>query len=118
MRRMDWRRPLQTLALGTAVILIAAGCTAGGPVTYEEAEELREQISAMEDRLSDVESMLVDAQNGELPENAQGTLEDAEGEVAAVLTSLGEIRDALVTPEPAGEVPPPQPAPGAGGTSM
>ncbi|MFW5684799.1 MAG: hypothetical protein ACOC1I_08095 [Spirochaetota bacterium] len=130
MKRVPRTRTLLTgIGLMAAVLLVAAGCTAGGPVSYDEAEELREQIADMEDRLSDVESMLGEVENGELSDDAQQTIGAAADEVSAVLTSLGDVHEALEMPEIDSEVPPARPAPGgaapggaapggAGGTSM
>ncbi|MFP4377817.1 MAG: hypothetical protein ACLFP4_12310 [Spirochaetales bacterium] len=120
MKRIPTRKTLLTsIALMAAVLLVAAGCTGGGPVTYGEAEELREQVADMEDRLGDVEAMLGEMENAELSDDAQQTIGDAAQEVSAVLTSLGDVHEALEVPELENEVPPPQPAPGgAGGTSM
>lgn len=120
MKRTPRKRTLLTgIVLMATVLVVAAGCTAGGPVSYEEAEELREQVGDMEDRLSDVEGMLSDLQNGDLADDAQETIGEAAEEVSAVLSSLGDVHESLETPEVDTEVPPPEPASGgAGGTSM
>lgn len=118
-RTNRWRIAATSVTLAAVVMLVAAGCTAGGPVTYNEAEELRAQIADMEERLSEVEGMLGDVQSADLPSDAEQTIGDAANEVSAVLTSLEDIHAALETPQLNTEVPPPQPAPGgAGGTSM
>jgi len=111
-------RHARTLVIGfavaAAVLLVASGCTAGGPVSYSEAEELRGRIADMEDRLTDVEGMLSDVRNGDLSDDVEETIGDAAEEVSAVLASLGDVHEALETPEINTEVPPPQPAPGGG----
>ncbi|MFW5685321.1 MAG: hypothetical protein ACOC0O_01595 [Spirochaetota bacterium] len=113
-RRPRTKTLLMGIVLVAAVLLVAAGCTAGGPVSYAEAEELREQVVDMEDRLSEVESMLGDVQNGDLSDDAQQTIGDAASEVSEVLASLQDVDEALEAPEINTEVPPPAPAPGGG----
>ncbi|MFP4114637.1 MAG: hypothetical protein ACOC2Y_05635 [Spirochaetota bacterium] len=120
MKRIPMLKSLLTgSVLMAAVFLLAAGCTAGGPVSYEEAEELREQIADMEDRLNDVESMLGEVQNGDLSNDAEQSIGDAAEEVSAVLASLEDVDEALEMPELDTQAPPPPPAPGgAGETTM
>ncbi len=95
-----------------AVLMVIVLSSCGGPITYEEAEELESEIAGLRDRLSEVESRLDQvASNGEIPADVEETVTVAIDEVNAVVASLGEIEEAIAPPE----VEEQPPAPGAGG---
>ena len=78
-----------------AVILVLTGCTAG-PITYEQATEFHETIAGLEQRLAEVESMLMTArQDGDLNSDVEQTLSRATDEVVEVASSLEELRVAF-----------------------
>jgi HAMP domain-containing protein len=118
MKRMT-ANPLANLAGLASVVFVGmlSGCMPAGPVTYDEAGELREEIARLEEQLETAERELEAVRGDQLPADSNQVIRQASENVTAVLVGLAEVRGALRAPDIQPQTPPTAPA-GAGGSSM
>ncbi|MFO7784774.1 MAG: hypothetical protein ACQET7_14630 [Thermodesulfobacteriota bacterium] len=110
------KRMLMYMAVFVSALLIA-GCSQG-PVTNEEAEELRSEIKDMSDQLDqvrgDLATVLQAVQDEVEDRDMEQQVEDMRDRLGSMLSRLSDLEEALKPEEP--ETPPGQaPAGGMGG---
>lgn len=120
---MKYYTLIQRILMYVAVFGLAAlvaGCSQG-PVTNEEAEELRSEIKDMSDQLDqvrgDLATVLKAVQNEVEDRDMEQQVEDMRDRLGSMLSRLSDLEEALKPEEP--ETPPGQapraPAGGMGG---
>ncbi len=100
------------IVFGSATLLVS-GCSQG-PISIDEATEIRAEIGAMQDQLADIRSDLASIIEATENQAIETSAEQMRDTVAMMMSSLSRVEEALKPEEP--ETPPGQaPAGGMGG---
>ncbi len=102
---------LYTAALG--LIVVSMGCSSG-PLSDEEAEELRSEVKQIGEQLDEVQAALADLPQAKDERDIEAQVEEFRDQLAALKRSLDDIDEAL-KPPPEPEQPAGQQAPGGMG---
>lgn len=102
---------LYTAALG--LIVVSMGCSSG-PLSDEEAEELRSEVKEIGEQLDEVQTALADLPQARDEKDIEARVEEFRDQLATLKRSLDDIDEALKPPPEPEQPPAGQQAPGGG----
>jgi hypothetical protein len=101
-----------------ALLMLPIGCSQG-PISDEEAEELRAEVKEMREQLTKTQNDLADVIKKAEESEIEELVVDVRNKLDSMIDSLSDVEDKLKPKEPpkppAGQAPPPPPPGGAGG---
>lgn len=110
------RPKLILYAAAAGLVAMAIGCSQG-PISHEEAEELRGEIKEMREQLRMVQSDLAGIIKSTEEDGLKEQVQDMSNKLDSMISSLSDVEEELKPVEPASQAPgktPRQPAGGGG----